>query len=70
MFLQRRREDKLCVWVVFDEARGRETLDGLIINESFAILTAASYSSTAIRGRCDFGGVAVCLAASPFGGDD
>jgi hypothetical protein len=69
MFLQRRREDKLCVWVVLDEARGRETLDGLIINKFFAILTASSYSSTAIRGWCDFGSVAVCLAASSFGRD-
>jgi hypothetical protein len=69
MFLQRRREDELCVWVVLDEARGRETLDGLVINKFFAILTAPSYSSTAIRGWCDFGSVAVCLAASSFGRD-
>jgi hypothetical protein len=69
MFLQRRREDELCVWVVLDEARRCETLDGLIINEFFAVLTASSYSSTSLRGRCDFGGIAVCLAASSFGGD-
>ena len=68
MLLQCRREDELCVWVVLDEARGRETLDGLIIDEFFAVLTASSYSSTALRGRSDFGGITVCLAASSFGG--